>query len=124
MSKWIMSLLLLVGGMYGLLVMFNQVPKAPSKEELAAEANAVRIVASNWKFDKAEYVVPVGSKKEVVLVNQSGVHGIEIKGTDIVLSGNNLKKEVTFDKPGRYEIICNILCGTGHLEMKATLVVQ
>ncbi|WP_166239199.1 hypothetical protein [Paenibacillus turpanensis] len=124
MYKWIMSLLLLVGAMYGLLVTFNQLPKAPSKEELAAEANRVKIVATNWKFDKPVYEVAKGSKMEVVLENKTGVHGIEIKGLDVLLDGNTLSKEVTFDKEGEYEIVCIVLCGTGHLEMKSTLVVK
>jgi len=124
MHKWIMAVLFFGAAVLGLVVLFNDLPKPPSEEELAAEANTLKIVASNWEFDQAEYVVAAGSTMTVELENGQGLHGISIEGLGIELQGAHLSQEVTFSEPGEYEIRCIILCGEGHAEMVSKIVVQ
>jgi cytochrome c oxidase subunit II len=124
MYKWIVAVLFFAACALGIGVLFNELPEAPSAEELAAEKNAVTIKASNWEFDQAEYTVAVGETKTVRLVNENGLHGIAIEGLGVELQGATLEQEVTFDKPGTYEIHCIVLCGQGHADMKAKLIVS
>jgi cytochrome c oxidase subunit 2 len=124
MYKWIVSVLFFGAFAMGIIILFSETPTPPSKEELAAEANTIKIVATNWKFDQEEYKVKAGTTMTVELVNQQGIHGIAIEGLGIELKDDQLKQEVTFDKPGEYKIICNVLCGTGHLDMVSKIVVE
>lgn len=88
----------------------------------AAPNNEVTVIGSNFDFNQDEYVVQSGEEVTLTYVNEEGNHGITIDGLDVDIQGEG---EVTFipEKPGEYNIICNIFCGTGHEEMVAKLVV-
>jgi cytochrome c oxidase subunit 2 len=123
MYKWTMFVLFVGASLFGLLVLMFQTPEgaehaAPPKDD------ELRITASNFQFDQQEYRVKVGETKTVTLVNVAGTHGVEIKGLDIKLENDQLSQEVTFDKPGEYELACSILCGAGHLDMVSKLIVE
>lgn len=90
----------------------------------AANAQKVTIVASNWKFDKAEYRVKKGQPVSLTLKNEQGVHGLEVEKLNVKLDNKTKTKVFTPDKAGRYNIVCTIPCGTDHLKMKAVLVVE
>ena len=83
--------------------------------------NIVTIQASNWQFDKAEYTVPAGNVT-VNLKNADGFHGITIEGTDISIEGDG--KATANLKAGEYTIRCSVICGDGHTEMVAKLIVE
>ena len=89
----------------------------------AAVGNVVDLTATNYKFDKDVYKVKAG---EVTfnLINAEGVHGIKISNTDVKLDNNTTTQTVTLDNPGEYEIQCSIPCGSGHVKMRAKLVVE
>ena len=123
MFKWIMSVLVAGASILGIVTMFVQTPESP-EEKAAAEANQLKIVATNFQFDKEVYEVAKGSKLKVVLDNKEGFHGVEIVGMNVKLEGEELTQEVTFDKEGEYEVHCIVLCGTGHADMKSKLVVK
>lgn len=92
----------------------------------AASSNAeatqtIAIEASNWKFDKEEYTAKAGEPVKISLKNKQGFHGVEIVGVGEVEAG---KDQVFTLEAGEYEIVCNIMCGEGHDDMKAKLIVQ
>lgn len=89
---------------------------------LVAEQNLV-IKASNWQFDQPEYTIPKNTPVEIKLVNEQGAHGIQIKGAGVKLNAAKTSKVVSLDA-GTYEIKCNVVCGTGHLNMSAKLIVE
>lgn len=126
MYKWIMSVLFFGACAFGLIFLMVSSTPEKSEDEAAAEAGKpqLKITASNFKFDQAEYKVKSGETLQVVVKNSEGVHGIDIAQLGISLSGKELSKEVTFDKPGTYEIMCNVPCGVGHVNMKAKLIVE
>lgn len=125
MYKWIMAVLFFGGAALGVGILFAQTPTPPTAEELEAAANTLTIEASNWDFDQEEYVVEAGSTMTVALKNAQGLHGISISGLGIDLQGANLSQEVTFGEAGEeYEVTCIVLCGEGHAEMRAKIVVQ
>lgn len=125
--KWIMSTLLVIAAAVGIYMLTIGLPKPPKDEaaDLPEGVELLKIVASNdFVFDKEEYVVKAGQKYKMVLSNKSGIHGVGIEELDIDLQGDTMEQEVTFDKPGRYEMHCSVMCGLGHDKMKATIVVE
>jgi cytochrome c oxidase subunit 2 len=80
------------------------------------------IKATTFEFDQPEYAFPKDTPVKLTLENLKGAHGIEIVGTDFKVKGNN--SEVVTLPAGTYEIKCNILCGTGHKQMIAKLIVS
>ncbi len=81
----------------------------------------VDLIAENWSFNQKKYIVPAG-EVTVNLINIEGFHGIEVQGTDISIEGDG--SYTTTLEPGEYTIVCNIICGTGHNDMVATLIVE
>lgn len=88
----------------------------------AAASGELKITATNWKFDQAEYKVKKGETLNVKLESKEGAHGIKIDKIGEV--GANKSGSFTFDKPGTYDITCNVPCGSGHATMKAKLIVE
>ncbi len=122
MGRWIVAVLFFGAFALGVGILIAQTP--PSAQVAQEEAkNKLQIVANNWEFDQKTYTVQAGSTLQVELLNKQGIHGIEIEGLNISLQGTELTKEVTFDTPGEYKIVCIVLCGEGHVEMVSTLVV-
>jgi len=125
MHRWIMAVLFFGSAVFGIGVLLAHAPQQPSAEDLAKEANTLKIVASNFQFDKEEYVVTAGSTMTVRFENKSGIHGVYIDGLDLDLNAENPEAEVTFGEPGTvYELHCSIMCGTGHNDMVSKIVVQ
>lgn len=83
----------------------------------------INMTAVNFDFDQAEYTVKAGEEVTITLTNEEGMHGIAIDGLDVDIQGDG---EATFTptEPGEYTIYCNIPCGTGHDDMKSTLIVE
>lgn len=88
-----------------------------------ASANSITISATNWDFDKEEYIVKSGEPVTIHFKSVEGVHGIGIEGTEVQNILDDGQQEVTLE-PGEYRIYCSIPCGQGHADMTATLVVQ
>ncbi|WP_248925354.1 cupredoxin domain-containing protein [Paenibacillus hamazuiensis] len=126
MQKWIMFSLFLVACILGVGVLFQNITvrQAEMASEKAEAGKTLKIAASNFQFDKPEYTVKAGDKLTVSFNNKEGLHAMEIVGLNVKLDASNKSQEVTFDKPGTYEIHCILPCGTGHANMKSTLIVQ
>ncbi|MGN7456129.1 cytochrome C oxidase subunit II [Paenibacillus pasadenensis] len=125
--KWIMSILLVITAGVGIYMLTLGLPEGPKDEtaDLPEGVELLKVTASNdFVFDKQEYVVKAGQKYKLVLHNKSGIHGLGIEELGIDLQGDTMEQEVTFDKPGRYEMHCSVMCGIGHADMKSTLVVE
>ncbi|NOU97625.1 hypothetical protein GC093_31015 [Paenibacillus sp. LMG 31456] len=123
--KWIMFSLFIVACVLGAGVLFQNISERQA--EMASESKAgptLKFVASNFQFDKPEYTVKAGEKVTVSLQNKEGLHAMEIVGLNVKLDGNTKSADVTFDKPGTYEVHCILPCGPGHAEMKSKLIVQ
>jgi cytochrome c oxidase subunit 2 len=93
-------------------------PASPSE----SPSQEIVIKATTWEFDQPEYAIPKDTPVKLTLENLKGAHGIEIVGTDFKLRGN--KSEVVTLPAGTYDIKCNIMCGKGHTQMIAKLVVS
>ncbi|WP_442601170.1 cupredoxin domain-containing protein [Paenibacillus sp. KN14-4R] len=125
MYKWLMSILLVVAIVLGGSVLYQNISdrQAAAEQEKKDAGSTLKIVASNFQFDQAEYKVKKGEKLKVVFSNKEGLHAIEIKNLNVKLDKENPSQEVTFDKPGEYELHCALMCGVGHDKMISKLVV-
>lgn len=85
-----------------------------------AYTEEIVIKASNWEFDKEEYVVPKDTPVKITLELDGG-HGINIDGTKL---GPGNESAVVTLKEGTYDFDCTIICGRGHKDMKAKLIVK
>jgi cytochrome c oxidase subunit II len=128
MQKWIFFVLFFGATVLGLGVLFQDISKHAG-EEAAAKADAgksLKISASNWQFDQPEYKVAKGQTLKVSLILKEGTHAVDIsgQGLDVKLDKNTPTQEVTFDKPGTYEIHCTLPCGQGHANMMSKITVS
>ncbi|GFZ82332.1 hypothetical protein GCM10008018_30240 [Paenibacillus marchantiophytorum] len=92
----------------------------------SAQAGGQQVVlkATNYKFDQTEYRVKKGEPVTITLDNSQGVHGASIKEFKVNLDNGNKTVTFTPDKAGSYPINCSIMCGSGHANMKTTLIVE
>lgn len=90
-----------------------------------SEANAteLKLIASNWEFDQAEYTVSVGEPIVFSLENEAGYHEYKIEGLGINIKPGD-PKQYTINEAGTYDIVCSFQCGAGHNTMKSKLIVQ
>ncbi|NDI35703.1 cupredoxin domain-containing protein [Chengkuizengella sediminis] len=92
-------------------------------ETSSADAKELKLTASNWAFDKAEYKVAVGEPVNFSIENAEGFHAFKIKELGIEID-QSTPKQFTINEAGTYEIKCSIQCGSGHKDMISTLVVE
>ncbi|WP_195571703.1 cupredoxin domain-containing protein [Paenibacillus sp. 1001270B_150601_E10] len=125
MQKWAMVVFFGIACLLAAGLMLFNMPKPPVEEAAPEGVQVVKMIAKNdFTFDQAEYKVKAGEPVLLKLENKSGVHGAEIKELNINLTNEHKEQEITFDKPGKYEIHCSIMCGAGHDTMKSVLVVE
>ena len=84
----------------------------------------ITIKATNFEFDQKEYRVKKGEPLKINFVNEQGNHGIEIKGLNVNLNGAKNNQVIIPEQAGEYDIICNIMCGSGHAAMVSKLIVE
>jgi cytochrome c oxidase subunit 2 len=127
MQKWIFFVLFIAASVLGITVLFQDISQHASETAAAAEeaGKSLKIVATNWQFDQPEYTVTKGQKLKVSLQLKEGTHAVNITGDglDLHLDKNTPSQEVTFDKPGTYEIHCVLPCGEGHAKMVSKITV-
>ena len=100
----------------------QQESSTDSANETDTAASEVVIQAINYKFDQEEYRIKAGEPIKVVL-QSTGNHGLEINELGLKLTPQNTSQVIT-PKAGTYEFECTILCGSGHNDMKAKLIVE
>jgi cytochrome c oxidase subunit 2 len=96
----------------------------PENAEEPVAENELRITGKSFEFNQPEYHVAAGQEIIISYKNElgGGIHGMAINGTDINLKDGE-KAAYTFE-PGVYNIVCTIMCGTGHAEMTSKLIVE
>ncbi|WP_145949888.1 cupredoxin domain-containing protein [Paenibacillus sp. Y412MC10] len=102
----------------------NEMVQSAPSEESKTIANEVVIKATNWKFDKAEYRIKKGEAVKLTLDPESGVHSVAFKGLGIKELRSGDSEVVAINEAGTYELFCNTMCGSGHANMKAKLIVE
>jgi cytochrome c oxidase subunit 2 len=90
----------------------------------SGEAHAITVKATNFQFDQPEYHVKKGEKVTLTLVEEQGLHGLEIKDYKINLVKGKETATFTADKAGTFEMRCSVVCGAGHATMVSKLIVE
>jgi Heme/copper-type cytochrome/quinol oxidases, subunit 2 len=127
MHKWIMFVVFSAAALLSVYLLTFGLPEKP-KDETAGLPEGMQLLkveaSQDFVFDQKEYHVKAGEPVRLILKNKSGLHGLAIKELNIDLQGATLTQDVTFDKPGTYEMHCSVMCGTGHADMKSVLIVE
>ncbi|MBD3919599.1 cupredoxin domain-containing protein [Paenibacillus sp. PR3] len=127
MHKWIMFVVFSAAALLSVYLLTYGLPEKP-KDETAGLPEGMQLLkveaSQDFVFDQKEYHVKAGQPVRLILKNKSGLHGLAIKDFNIDLNGSTLTQDVTFDKPGTYEMHCSVMCGTGHADMKSVLIVE
>jgi cytochrome c oxidase subunit 2 len=91
------------------------------------DEQVIHVSAKNyeWVLDKTE--VKANKPVKLVITATEGMHGLTIDGTDVknvhAMSGKEETATFTPTKAGDLQLVCSIMCGTGHGTMKTTLKV-
>lgn len=84
------------------------------------------MLAQAFTYTPSKMSVPKGSTVHFKVTSTDVVHGFEIPATNVnmmITPGYVSEISYTFDKPGKYLILCNEYCGAGHQVMAVTLEV-
>jgi len=92
----------------------------------ADPVHELQVVAKKFTFDPPVIRVIAGEPVRLVIHSADAVHGFAIHDlkidVDIPRGGAPVIVEFTAPAPGRYDIACSELCGSGHGQMRAALV--
>jgi len=93
----------------------------------AQEPQVIDITAKRFAFSPSEVHLKAGQPVTLHLVSQDVKHGFFSRplGLDETIpAGQSIDVKVTPPSPGKYSIICDNFCGSGHGNMKMTFVVE
>ncbi len=85
------------------------------------------MTANNFQFSPGQITVKKGDKVRIKVTAMDVMHGFALPGYQISQSlpvGQEQTIEFTADQVGSFQFYCNIPCGSGHRDMKGTLVVE
>lgn len=93
----------------------------------AAESVTIDMTARQWTFEPATVRVPFGAEVTLRIHSIDVKHGIRIAdfGVDEDLEvGQTVEARFTADRQGSFTFFCDVFCGSGHRDMKGTLIVE
>ena len=99
----------------------------PSQTRIASAHPAIDIAVANWKFTPAKIEAHVGEETTLRFISSEGVHGVKSDelgiASTMITPGKTIEVKFTPKKAGTYIVHCSIMCGSGHEDMKLTVVV-
>ncbi len=96
-------------------------------EEIKTETKEFNITAKKWQFEPSVITVNKGDKVRLVVKSIDVSHGLIISEFGInqeLEPGETKIIEFTADKIGTFSFFCSVYCGSGHGEMKGSLIVK
>ena len=85
------------------------------------------VVARQYEFEPSEITVSEGDTVILHVTSEDVDHGVAISEFGVsedVLAGETVDIQFVADTAGEYSISCSVYCGSGHLGMSGTLVVE
>ncbi|RST70889.1 cytochrome B5 [Siminovitchia acidinfaciens] len=98
----------------------------PGVRQIDEDRYEVVVIAKAFGYDPPEIKVPVGKEIIFTLTSTDVVHSFTIDNTKVnmmAVPGRITHKSYIFDKPGKYLVLCNEYCGTGHHFMSTEIEV-
>ena len=106
-------------------MLFYWVYRLCSKEDAKPKGDSgireFEVKAFRFGYSPDTITVNKGDKVRIKIDNTDTMHGIRIPSLGI--SGNDVV-ELSADAEGEFEWLCNVMCGSGHREMKGKLIVK
>ena len=93
----------------------------------AQEPQVISITAKRFQFTPNEIKVKQGAPVKLELRSEDVAHGFYMKALGIdteIKPGKTTEVAFTPKAAGRYTVICDHFCGSGHGNMKMTIVVE
>lgn len=93
----------------------------------AAAPRVVEVSAKQFEFTPKEVHLRAGEPVTIRLVGTDRAHGLLVKPLGVDLDASPEKPDqitITPTAPGTYPAICDHYCGSGHGNMKMTVVVE
>lgn len=88
----------------------------------------VKITAFNFGFTQDPVTIRKGDRVRLRITSTGGIHGLRIPSlglsTGAIAPGDEQVLDFVADKEGSFDYSCNVPCGSGHRNMKGTLVVE
>lgn len=87
----------------------------------------IDVIARQWVFEPATIRVKTGQRVTLRINSTDVTHGIAIPEFNIsenLVAGKVIDVTFTPDKAGSFDFFCSIFCGSGHKDMKGTLIVE
>ena len=92
----------------------------------ADKPRVIKIVAQRFRYTPNEITLQAGREYVVEFTALDFVHGFnlpDLKKRADLMPGMVTKVSIKFDKPGKYDFLCDNFCGDGHEEMNGRFVV-
>jgi cytochrome c oxidase subunit 2 len=99
----------------------------PGLHKVGDNAYEAYYVARIFAFQPQHLEVPVGAHVTFYVTSTDVMHGFSVTETDVntmVTPGWVSEVSHTFNKPGRYLLVCNEYCGAGHQLMAGDIEVK
>ncbi len=92
----------------------------------SVKPKVVKIVAQRFRYTPSEIPLKAGQEYVLEFTALDFTHGFnlpDLKKRADLIPGMVTKVAVRFDKPGKYDFLCDNFCGDGHEEMNGRFVV-
>jgi cytochrome c oxidase subunit 2 len=92
-----------------------------------AEARVIKVHAKKFVYTPREFVVKKGQPIVFEMTSEDFEHGFKISDLDFraeFIPGKVVTARLVPQKTGKFDIVCDNFCGSGHEEMDGTLVVE
>jgi cytochrome c oxidase subunit 2 len=91
------------------------------------ETKTIEMTAKQFEFDPSTIRVKKGTPVKLLITSTDVTHGFSIPDFNVsatLVPKKTTTVEFTPDKTGTFPFSCNIICGSGHVDMKGTLIVE
>ena len=102
-------------------------PDSSSSTSNEPELKEFTITAKKFDFTPSTITVNQGDIVKLTVTSTDVAHGIKISEYDIderLEPNEEVIIQFTADKPGTFPIICSVFCGSGHGEMRGSLIIN
>jgi cytochrome c oxidase subunit 2 len=94
---------------------------------VGGQSVTIKMTAKQFAFDPAEVRVKLGTRVRLLVTSTDVAHGLAIPAFNVNASlPPNIETAVEFvaDQKGEFPFFCNTFCGSGHMGMRGTLIVE
>ena len=92
--------------------------------QMEGDVRVVNVKAFQYGFDPDPIVVKKGDRVRLSMTSLDVEHGIGIPAFNIQMyPGPTATQEFVADKTGTYPLLCIVACGSGHNQMRGSLIV-